>query len=409
MTRIGLGPSAIARYLGRPMKPLTYLDNNATTRLLPEVLEAMLPFLAEEHGNPSSAYRLGSRAHRAIERAREQVAALVGAEVEEIIFTGSGTEGNNTAVESALKAFPSRRHVITSSIEHSAILKHADALARRGYEVTRLPVDRDGRIAPASVEAALRDDTALVTVMWANNETGVISPIQEIAAACRNRGVLFHTDAVQAAGKTPLDFRALAGVSYASISGHKLHAPKGVGALFVRNGAPFTNYFFGGSQEEGRRPGTENVASIVALGRAAEIAAEGLRDGTALGIEAKRDRLERGLLARLPGAETNTLAPRIPNTSSLHFPGLEGGALLLLLDKENLAASAGSACAAGSAHLSHVLGAMGFSVDRARASLRFSLSRLTTDEDVDRALEIIPRAVEKLRAATAAGPVLVSG
>ena len=391
------------------MKPLIYLDNNATTRLLPEVLDAMLPFLAEEHGNPSSAYRLGSRAHRAIEHAREQVATLVGAEPEEIIFTSSGTEGNNTAVESAVKAFPSRRHIVTTAVEHSAILKHADALARRGYEVTRLPVDRDGRIDPAAVEAALRDDTAFMSAMWANNETGVISPIGEIAAICQARGVLCHTDAVQAAGKVDLNFRAMPGLSYASLSGHKIHAPKGVGALFVRRGAPFTNYFFGGSQEEGRRPGTENVASIVALGRAAELATEGLRDGLNLGIEKTRDRFEQALRKRLPGVERNSAAARAANTASLYFPGLEGGALLLLLDKENLAASAGSACASGSVHPSHVLSAMGFSVDRARGSLRFSLSRLTTDEDIDRALDIIPRAVEKLRAATAAGPVLVGG
>ena len=389
------------------MQPLTYLDNNATTRVLPEVLEAMLPFLTEEFGNPSSAYRLGSRAERALERARGQVASLIGADPEEIVFTGSGTEGDNTAVESSLRAFPTRRHIVTSALEHSAILKHAEALARRGYEVTRLPADRTGWIDPASVAAAIRDDTALVTVMWANNETGVISPIAEIAEICRSRGVLFHTDAVQAAGKVEIDLRELPGVSYLALSGHKFHAPKGVGALFVRRDAPFTNYFHGGGQEDGRRSGTQNVASIVALGCAAEFASMAGRDGVLKAIRDKRDRLEHRLLEVVPGLEVNGSASRVANTSNLHFPGIEGGALLLLLDKQQLAASAGSACHSGSTHSSHVLAAMGLSTARGRGSLRYSLSRLTTDEDIDRALEIIPRALERLHAATAAGPVVV--
>jgi cysteine desulfurase len=390
------------------MKPLTYLDNNATTRVLPEVLEAMLPFLADEYGNPSSPYRLGSRAGRALDRAREQVATLLGADPAEIIFTSGGTESNNSAVESALLAAPSRRHVITTAVEHSAILQHVDALARRGYEITRLPVARDGRIEPATLASAIRDDTALVTIMWANNETGVISPLAELAEICRAGGVLFHTDAVQAMGKLDVNVGEVPGVNYLSLSGHKLHAPKGVGALFVRRGAPFTNYFHGGGQQDERRAGTENVASIVALGRAAEIAAVGRAGGICASIEAKRDRLERGLIECLPGLEVNGAAPRVPNTTNLFFPNLESGSLLLLLDKENLAASAGSACLSGSVHPSHVLAAMGFSTERARASLRFSLSRLTTDEDIDRAIEIVPRAVERLRAATADGPVLAA-
>ncbi len=389
------------------MPPLTYLDNNATTRLLPEVLEAMLPFLTEEFGNPSSAYRLGSRAERALERAREQVASWIGAEPEEIIFTGSGTEADNTAVESALKAFPSRRHLVTSALEHSAILKHAEALARRGYEITRLPADATGWIDPAAVAAAIREDTALVSLMWANNETGVLSPIAEVAEICRARDVPFHTDAVQAMGKVEIDLRNFPGVSYLALSGHKFHAPKGVGALFVRRDAAFTNYFHGGGQEDGRRSGTQNVAAIVALGRAAELASSAPRDGVVDAVQAKRDRLERTLLELVPGLEVNGTAARVANTTNLHFPGVEGGALLLLLDKQQLAASAGSACHSGSTHSSHVLAAMGPSPARGRGSLRFSLSRLTTDEDIDRALEIIPRALERLHAATAAGPVLV--
>lgn len=389
------------------MPPLTYLDNNATTRLLPEVLDAMLPFLTEEFGNPSSAYRLGSRAERALESAREQIASWIGAEPEEIIFTGSGTEADNTALESALKAFPSRRHLVTSALEHSAILKHAEALARRGYEITRLPADSTGWIDPASVAAAIREDTALVTVMWANNETGVLSPIAEVAEICRARGVPFHTDAVQAVGKVEIDLRKLPGVSYLALSGHKFHAPKGVGALFVRRDAPFTNYFHGGGQEDGRRSGTQNVASIVAFGRAAELASSAQRDGVLDAVQAKRDRLERSLLELVPGLEVNGTAARVANTTNLHFPGVEGGALLLLLAKQQLAASAGSACHSGSTHASHVLAAMGLSTARARGSLRFSLSRLTAGEDIDRALEIIPRALERLHAATAAGPVLV--
>jgi cysteine desulfurase len=408
VTRIRLGGSDARPYIARPMKPLTYLDNNATTRVLPEVLDAMLPFLTEEYGNPSSPYRLGSRAERALDRAREQVAALVGADPAEIVFTSGGTESNNAAVESAILAFPSRRHVITTGVEHSAILQHVEALARRGYEITRLPVGRDGRIDPATLALAIRDDTALVTVMWANNETGVISPIAELAEICRARGVLFHTDAVQAVAKVEVNLSSLPGVNYLSLSGHKFHAPKGVGALFVRSGAPFTNYFHGGGQQADRRAGTENTASIVALGRAAELAAAGLAEGGSVSIEAKRDRLEQSLLAQVPGLEVNGTAPRVPNTTNLYFPNLESGSLLLLLDKENLAASAGSACLSGSVHPSHVLAAMGFSTERARASARFSLSRLTTDEDVDHALEIVPRAISRLRAATADGPVLAS-
>jgi cysteine desulfurase len=293
-------------------------------------------------------------------------------------------------------------------VEHSAILRHVEDLARRGYEITRLPVARDGRISPDSLVAALRDDTALVTIMWANNETGVISPVADLAEICLARRVSFHVDAVQAVGKVLVDLRALPGVTYLSLSGHKMHAPKGVGALYVRQGAPLTNYFRGGGQQHERRAGTENVASIVALGRAAEMAADALAAGRADLIASKRDRFEREMITRVSGIEVNGAAPRVPNTTNLYFPNLESGSLLLLFDKENLAASAGSACLSGSVHPSHVLSAMGFSTERARSSLRFSLSRLTTDDEIDRAIEIIPQAVSKLRAATAEGPVLAA-
>ena len=375
---------------------MTYLDHNATTPVAPEVREAMMPFLGDDFGNPSSPYRLGSRAHRALERAREQVATFVGAsDPEEITFTSGGTEANNTALSSALRARPACRHLVITGVEHSAILKHADFLARQSYEITRLLPDRDGRFDPQAVADAIRPgETAIVSVMWANNETGVLSPVAEIAAACAERGVLFHTDAVQAAGKVPLNFSRVRGLAYAAISGHKFHAPKGIGALWARRNAPFTSYLHGGGQEEGRRAGTENMPGIVAMGRAAELAAS--FSGHAE-IAARRDALESGLLEAIPGSEVNGVAPRVPNTTNVFLPDLESGALLLLLDKADLYASGGSACSSGSTHPSHVLKAMGHSDARARGSLRLSLSRYTTDADIARALEVIPAAVEKLR------------
>lgn len=378
--------------------PPLYFDNNATTALDPAVVDAMLPFLTDLYGNPSSAYGFGARAAKAVETARAQVAALVGCEPREIIFTSCGTEGSNAALASALAADPDRRHVVTTGVEHSAVKNHADRLARQGYEVTRLSVDSRGRLDLAEVETAIRDDTAVVSVMWANNETGVLFPVAEVAALARARGAFFHTDAVQAVGKVPVNLRATPDIHFLSLAGHKLHAPKGVGALYVGRRVRWTPYFMGGSQESGRRAGTENVAGIVALGKAAELAGLAMEDEDTR-VRALRDRFERGILESVPGAEVNgDPTERLPNTSNLFFPDVDGEGMLVLLDKAGLCASAGSACTSGSLHPSHVLTAMGFPPERARGSLRFSFSRFNTEEQIDRGLEVVRHAVEKLRA-----------
>lgn len=377
-------------------RSLLYFDNNATTALDPAVVEAMLPYLTENYGNPSSAYSFGSSVGRAVERAREQVAALLGAEAREIIFTSCGSEGNNTAIASALDADRDRRHIVTTGVEHSATKNHCERLARRGLEVTWLPVDAGGRLDLAEVERAIRPDTAVVSIMWANNETGVLFPVEAIAKMARAKGAFFHTDAVQAVGKERVDLRDSA-IHFLSLAGHKLHAPKGVGALYVNRRAKFTPFLIGGGQEGGRRAGTENVASIVALGRAAELAGAALEE-EATTVRALRDRFEEGILRAIPGAEVNgDRAERLPNTTSLYFPWLDGEAMLVLLDKEGLCASAGSACTTGSLHPSHVLTAMGFTAERARGSLRFSFGRFNTRAEVDRGLEIVIAAAAKLR------------
>ena len=380
----------------RSSDPILYFDNNATTALDPAVVEAMMPFLTEFYGNPSSAYRFGARVHEAVETAREQVAALIGCGAQEIVFTGSGSEGNNSALASALAADRDRRHVVTTSVEHSATKNYCEALTRRGYEVTWLAVDAAGRLDLDEVAASITDDTAIVSVMWANNETGVLFPVEEIARLARAKGAYFHTDAVQAVGKVPVRLDASA-IHFLSLAGHKLHAPKGVGALYVQRRTRFTPFVIGGSQENGRRGGTENVASIVALGKAAELAAAHMHEETTV-VRALRDRFEDTVLAQISGTEVNgDRAERLPNTSSLYFPGVEGEALLVLLDKAGICASAGSACTAGSLHPSHVLTAMGFPAARARASLRFSFSRFNTTGEIDRGLTILTAAVERLR------------
>jgi cysteine desulfurase len=383
------------------MSDLLYLDHNATTPLDPAVREAMLPWLENGFGNPSSVYGLGRRAAEALKESRERVASLVGADPSEIIFNSCGTEATNTAILSALAIDPDRRHIITSAVEHSATIKLCEYLATRGYEITWLPVDKEGLLDPARLEEAITPETAVISLLWGNNETGVLFPIEKIAAIALERKVPLHLDAVQAAGKVPIDLSKL-NVQYVSLSAHKLYAPKGVGALYVNKRARYTP-LLRGSQEEGRRGGTQNVASIVAFGKAAELALNHLPSSPER-IRTLRDRFENTLLSSIDGARRNGAAsPRLPNTSNLTFPGIEAETALLLFDKEGLCCSAGSACSSGSINPSHVLTAMGVSRDEARASLRFSFGRTTTETDIDRALEIIPRIIAKLRAERPAG------
>jgi cysteine desulfurase len=375
---------------------MIYLDNNATTQVDPEVLDAMLPFLRDQYGNPSSAYSFGKRVSRAVDHAREQVAALLHCEPKEVLFTSCGTESNNSAIQSALMLDPDRKHLVTSRVEHSAIKNHAESLARRGYEITLLDVDADGLIDLRQLERAIRPETALVSLMWANNETGVLSPIAEAADICRSKGTLFHSDAIQAVGKVEVDVSAIP-VQFLSLSGHKFHAPKGVAALYINRKTRFNPFLIGGSQESGKRGGTENTAYIVGIGKAAELTAAHFAEEDR-NVKPLRDRLETELLDRVPGTQRNGHpTKRLPNTSSLAIDGVDSEVMLMLLDKEGVCCSAGSACTSGSLEPSHVLRAMGFSNERARGSLRLSLSRFTTPAEIDQALEIIPRAIEKLR------------
>jgi cysteine desulfurase len=383
------------------MSDLLYLDHNATTPIDPAVRDAMLPWLENEFGNPSSVYSLGRRAAAALAKAREQVASLVGAQPSEIIFNSCGTEATNTAILSALAIDPDKRHIITSTVEHSATIKLCEYLATRGYEITWLPVGKDGLLDPDTLEAAITSETAVISLLWANNETGVIFPVEEIAAISARKKVPLHLDAVQAAGKVPINLSELV-AQYVSLSAHKLYAPKGVGALYVNRRARYTP-LLRGSQEESKRGGTQNVASIVAFGKAAELAQAHLL-ASAERIGSLRDRFEKTILATIDGVRRNgTDEPRLPNTSNLTFAGIEAETALLLFDKERLCCSAGSACSSGSINPSHVLTAMGVTREEARASLRFSLGRTTTDNDIDHALEIINHTVAKLRAERPAG------
>lgn len=373
-----------------------YLDNNATTRVAPEVVEAMLPFLTEQWGNPSSAYSFGKAVGQAVAEAREKVAALINASPREIIFTSCGTESNNAAINSALAIQPGKRHIITTVIEHSANIKFGELLEKRGCEVTWIPVDRAGQLDVHEIHEAIREDTAIVSVMMANNETGVIYPIEEIAAICRAKGVPFHTDAVQTPGKLKLDVKAME-VDFLSLSAHKLHAPKGIGLLYVRKGVSFQPYVMGGGQEQGRRGGTENVANIVAFGKAAEIAMASLEDNLDR-IRALRDRMEGGIMDAIDGVTRNgAKEPRLANTSNLSFANCEAEAILLLLDREGICASSGSACTTGSLAPSHVLTAMGLTPELAISAVRLSLSKYSTDEEVDHLLAKMPEIIAKLR------------
>jgi cysteine desulfurase len=377
-------------------RKIHYFDNNATTRVAPEVFEAMAPFLTEHWGNPSSAYAFGHELARHVEEAREKVAALINADSREIIFTSCGTESNNSAIQSALATQLERRRVLTTAVEHSSNIKFCEGLAKQGYAVTFLSVDSAGALDLRLLEKAIRPDTAIVSAMWANNETGVIFPVEEIAAICRRKGVLCHTDAVQMPGKVKIDVKIL-DVDFLSLSAHKFHAPKGIGVLYVKRRVKYQPYVMGGGQERGRRGGTENVAGIVAFGRAAELVMASLRDEKTR-VRALRDRLENGILRQIPGASRNgAKEPRLPNTTNIAFAGVEAEGILLLLDQAGICASSGSACTTGSLDPSHVLTAMGCSAARARGSIRFSLGIYNTESEVAYLLKQLPGIIARLR------------
>ncbi len=375
---------------------VVYMDNNATTRVAPEVVEAMLPYLRDYYGNPSSMYTFGGQVGRAVVTAREQVAGLLGAHPEEILFTSCGTESDNTAIRSALRVRPGKRHVVTTRVEHPAVLSLCKNLEKEGYVVSYLSVDSRGWIDLDELRHAIREDTAVVSIMYANNETGTIFPIEEAGAIVKERGVLFHVDAVQATGKIPLDMTR-SHIDMLALSGHKIHAPKGVGALYVRKGTPFRAFLIGGHQEKSRRGGTENVSALVGLGAAAELARGNIEHENTV-VRGMRDRLEQGLMSSAPDARLNGHPlHRLPNTANISFEYVEGEAILLLLNQFKICASSGSACTSGSLEPSHVLRAMGVPYTAAHGSIRFSLSRYNTDEEVDYVLEKLPPVIHRLR------------
>ncbi len=379
------------------MEQFVYADNAATTKLSPAVLEAMMPYLTEEYGNPSSLYRFGNHAKRAIEQARKEVADVLGAEPFEILFTGGGTEADNWVKEimRSLKA-RGKNHFITSAVEHHALLHSAQRLQKEGFEVTFIPVDREGQIDPEQVRAAIRPETGLVSIMFANNEIGTIYPIKEIGAICRQAGVLFHADAVQAAGHLPINVKEM-NIDLLSLSAHKFHGPKGVGAFYCRRGIPLPSLIDGGAQERGKRAGTENVAGIVGLGAALRLANEEMSEASAR-VSAMRDRLIDGILQTVPMCRLNgPRHNRLPGNCNISFLGIEGESLLLRLDLAGIAASSGSACASSSLDPSHVLLAIGLPHEVAHGSVRLSLSDYNTEEDVDYILEKLPEIVSTLR------------
>jgi cysteine desulfurase len=378
-----------------------YLDNNATTKVDPIVVEAMLPFFTEQFGNPSSMHSFGDRVGKALKNARQQVRDLLGAEHEsEVIFTSCGTESDNSALMSALKSFPERHEIITTAVEHPAILslcEHVEKqLGEDGYVIHRLGVDSRGRLDLNEYRKVLSKKTAVVSVMWANNETGTLFPVEEMAQMAHEHGALFHTDAVQAVGKVPLNLKKTA-IDMLSLSGHKLHAPKGIGVLYLRRGTRFRPLLRGGHQERGRRAGTENSASIVALGKAAQLAQEHLTYENTC-VKSMRDRLEQGILAQVPHAfVTGDPDNRLPNTANIAFEYVEGESILLMLNKQGIAASSGSACTSGSLEPSHVMRAMGIPYTAAHGTIRFSLSRYNTMEEVERVVQTVPPIVAHLR------------
>jgi len=375
---------------------VVYVDNNATTRVAPEVFEAMKPYLCEHYGNPSSMHSFGGDVAKALRKAREKVAALIGAEPPEIVFTSSGTESDNAAIRGVLQAHPEKRHIVTTSVEHPAVRTLCQVLAKEAYSVTELSVDRKGRLDLDELRAAIRPDTAIVSIMLANNETGVLFPIEEIGQIVKERGVTFHVDAVQAVGKEYIDL-SKSTIDLLSLSGHKLHAPKGVGALYIRKGTRIRPFILGGHQENGRRAGTEAVPNIVALGKACELAQEKIEEERTR-VREMRDKLEREILSCCPDTMVNgDTEHRLPNTTNISFEYVEGEAILLRLSEYGICASSGSACTSGSLAPSHVLRAMGVPFTAAHGSIRFSLSRYNTEEEIDYIIEKVPPVIRELR------------
>jgi cysteine desulfurase len=374
-----------------------YVDNNATTMVAPEVLDAMLPYFSTYYGNPSSMHSFGGGVAGSIKTARENVARLIGAQPEEIVFTSCGTESDGTAIRAAIESYPDKKHIVTSRVEHPAVKNLFEILSKKGYRATFVPVDHRGRLDIDYLYDSLSDDTAIVSLMWGNNETGVIFPIEEISREVKSRGILFHTDAVQAVGKFPINISET-GVDMLSLSGHKFHSPKGIGALYIRKGTRFSPFMVGGHQEKGRRGGTENTASITGLGKAAELADAHLAENGYDRISRLRDKLEQSLLTRVPNAMINgDPANRLANTTSIAFEYVEGEAILLMMNEYGICASSGSACTSGSLEPSHVLRAMGVPFTAAHGSIRFSLSRYNTEDEIDVILEKLPPIIERLR------------
>ena len=373
-----------------------YADNNATTRVAPEVVEEMLPYFSELYGNPSSMHYFGGQVEKKLIEAREKVASLLNCDPSEIIFTSCGTESDSTAIQGTVESYPYKKHIITTRVEHPAVLNLCRHLSKNGYKLTELTVDKKGCLDLSELENAIVDNTAIVSIMCANNETGVIFPIEEIGEIVKSKGAVFHCDAVQATGKIPLDMSKCA-IDLLSLSGHKLHAPKGIGALYIRKGAKLTPFIIGGHQERGRRAGTENVPYIIGLGKASELAMKHIEDGNTR-IKALRDRLEKELLRRCTDSQINgDTEHRLPNTTNISFEFVEGEAILLLLSQKGIAASSGSACTSGSLEPSHVLRAMGIPFTFVHGSLRLSLSRYNNEEDIDYIIEHLPPIIERLR------------
>ena len=374
-----------------------YLDNNATTKVAPEVIDAMLPFLSDNYGNPSSMHSFGGNVATNIQQARENVAALIGATADEIVFTSCGTESDGTAIRAAIESNPDKKHIVTTRVEHPAIKSLYETLSKKGYRVTFVPVDGQGRLDLDYLYDNLSEDTAIVSVMWANNETGVIFPIEEISQEVKSRGIVFHTDAVQAVSKFAIDINKT-GVDMLSMSGHKFHAPKGIGALYIRKGTKFSPFMIGGHQENGRRGGTENVAAIVAMGKAAELAKTHLDQDGYRQVGQLRDKLESSLLSKVTHSMVNgEREHRLLNTTSIAFEYVEGEAILLMMNEHGICASSGSACTSGSLEPSHVLRAMGVPFTAAHGSIRFSLSRYTVAEEIDVVIDKLPPIIDRLR------------